>query len=59
MKKQKKPFVLSFQSVVSYLRFLNLVMANLDLVDCAVKPIQSVISTKQSTVFLTVSAKLC
>jgi len=54
MKKQKKqPVVLSFQSVVSYLMFLKLVLEHLNLVDFAVKPIQSVVSTKQSIVFLT------
>ena len=51
---KKQPVVLSFQSVVSYLRFLKMVLAYLNLVEFAVKPIQSVIPTKQSTVFLTV-----
>ena len=51
---EKQPVVLSFQSVVSYLRFSKLVLANLNLVDFVVKLIQSVISTNQPTVFLIV-----
>jgi len=49
---EKEPVVLGFQSVVSYLGFLKLVLTGLNLVDFAVKPIQSVISTKQPIVFL-------
>jgi len=56
---KKQPVVLSFQSVVSNLRILKLVLADLNLVDFAVKPIQSVILTKQLTVFLTVLIKFC
>jgi len=56
---EKQPVVLSFQLVVSYLRFLKLVLADLNLVDFAVKPIQSVISTKQPTVFLTILTEFC
>jgi len=37
---EKQPVVLSFQSVVSYLRFLELVLEDLNLVDFVVKPIQ-------------------
>ena len=48
---EKQPVVLSFQSFVSYLGFLKLVLAGLNLVDFAIKPIQSVISTKQPTAF--------
>jgi len=48
---EKQPVVLSFQSVVSYFRFLKLVLTNLNLVDFAVKPIQLVLSTKQPTIF--------
>jgi len=48
---EKQPLVLSFQSVVSYLRFLKLVLANLNLVDFAVKPIQSVVLTKTTDCF--------
>ena len=47
----KQPVVLSFQSVVSYLKFLKLVLTDLNLVDFAVKPIQSVVLTKQPTDF--------
>jgi len=50
---KKQPVVLSFQSVVSYLMFLKLVLADLNLVDFAVKPIQSIVSIKQPIVFLT------
>ena len=35
---EKQPIVLSFQSVVSYIRFLKLVLADLNLVDIVVKP---------------------
>jgi len=56
---EKQPIVFFFQSVVSYLRFLKLVLADLNLGDFAVKPIQSVISTKQPTIFLTVLTKFC
>jgi len=48
---EKQSVVLSFQSVVSYLGFLKLVLTGLNLVDFVVKPIQSVISTKQPIVF--------
>ena len=48
---EKQSVVLSFQSVVSYLRFLKLVLADLNLVDFVVKPIQSVISTKITDYF--------
>jgi len=48
---EKQPVVLSFQSVVSYLMFLKLVLPDLNLVDFALKPIQSVVSTKQPTIF--------
>jgi len=51
---EKQLVVLSFQLVVSYLRFLKLILAYLNLVDFAIKPIQSVISTKQLTSFLIV-----
>ena len=44
---EKQPIVLSFQLVVSYLRFLKLILAELNLVDFAIKPIQSVILIKQ------------
>ena len=43
---EKQSVVLSFQSIVSCLRFLKLVLADLNLVDFVVKPIQSVVSTK-------------
>jgi len=56
---EKQPVVLSFQSVFSYLMFLKLVLADFNLVDFTVKPIQSVISTKQSTVIFTVLTELC
>ena len=56
---ETQPVVLSFQSVVSYLRFLKLVLADLNLIDFAVKPIQSVVSTKQLTIFLTALTKFC
>jgi len=49
---EKQPVVLSFQSVVSYLRFLKPVLVDLNLVDFAVKPIQSVVLKKQPSVFL-------
>jgi len=48
---EKQPVVLSFQSVVSYLGFLKLVLTSLNLVDFAIKPIQSITSTKQPIVF--------
>jgi len=48
---EKQPVFLSFQSVVSYLRFLKLVLADLNLIDFAVKSIQLVVSTKQPIVF--------
>jgi len=48
---EKQPVVLSFQSVVSFLRFLKLVLTNLNLVGFSVKPIQSIVSIKQPTVF--------
>ena len=56
---EKQPIVLSFQSVVSFLRFLKLVLEDLKLVDFVVKPIQSVVSTKQPTIFLAALTKFC
>jgi len=56
---EKQPVVLSLKSIVSYLMFLKLVLADLNLVDFAVKPIQSVVSTKQPTIFLTALTKFC
>jgi len=56
---EKQPVVLSFQSVISYLMFFKLVLADLNLVDFAVKPIQSVVLTKQPTIFLTAVIELC
>jgi len=56
---EKQPVVLSFQSVVSYLGFFKLVLAGLNLVDFAVKPYQSVISTKQPIVFLILLTEFC
>ena len=56
---EKQPVVLSFQLVVSYLRFLKLVLVGLNLVDFVVKPIQSVVSTKQPTVFLSALTEFC
>jgi len=49
---EEQPVVLSFQ-------FLKLVLIGLNLVDFAVKPIQSVISTKQPIVFLIFLTKFC
>jgi len=56
---EEQPVVLLFQLVVSYLGFLKLVLIGLNLVDFAVKPIQSVISTKQPIVFLIFLTKFC
>jgi len=56
---EKQPVVLSFQLIVSYLRFLKLVLEDLNLVDFVVKLIQSVVLTKQLTVFLTALTEFC